>query len=184
MINKLANILSPSATPNGKVEPTMSVKQTPIPTEQLEDRRPAVVVRTVEAKQHRSAVAAEAAARWEALEAEREHLQHSLSVSEASNRVLERTNEALQVEVASLRFENERLLRENTAIHTRVNIAAETLLALRKPLPDKVESGVEQAITDALMTEDVEHNLGGSTTDRMTHTTPNFEEIERDADKS
>lgn len=106
----------------------------------------------------RSALAAEAAARWEALERESEELRQALNTAEASLAVLTQTSDALTREIASLRFENERLVRENTAIQERINIAAETLLALRtlQHRPEPVQRAAERAIEEALYDNRVE----------------------------
>jgi FtsZ-binding cell division protein ZapB len=128
MISQLKGILSPAPEPKSPDLPP------PAPAR--------------EQRVHRSAIAAEAAARWEALESEATQLQHSLSVAEARNAVLEQTNQALQNEIASLRYDNERLVRENTAIQERINIAAETLLAIRSG--PRTEHLAEQAISEAL----------------------------------
>lgn len=104
----------------------------------------------------RSALAAEAAARWEALERETEELRQSLNAAEASIAVLTQSSEALKTEIASLRFDNERLVRENTTIQTRVTIAAETLLAIRRPSPEVEEATV--SAVEAAMNESVSHS--------------------------
>jgi len=102
----------------------------------------------------RSAAAAQAAAQWEALEAAIAALQHDLHTANAANAVLSQTNTALQNEIASLRFDSERLIRENTAIQERINIAAETLLAIRSNLSHRTEHNVESAVAAALLVEE------------------------------
>lgn len=105
----------------------------------------------------RSALAAEAAARWEALEREAEELRQALHTAEASIAVLSQTSEALKTEIASLRFENERLNHENAAIQTRIDIAAETLLAIRsvvnRPQSGEAARAAERAVEHALSVE-------------------------------
>ena len=54
--------------------------------------------------------------------------------------VLEESIQIVQVERDNLVIANERLMRENSMIHTRVNVAAETLMALRRPVEEPQEA--------------------------------------------
>lgn len=96
------------------------------------------------------AAAAKAAQYVDDLEGETDQLKAEASTLRSHISVLEESNEILQEEINSLRRDNERLTRENTAVATRVEMAAEILLALRKPVvlpppPTEESSHVTQA---------------------------------------
>lgn len=78
----------------------------------------------------RSAAAAAAAQQWEELESEATQLKAQLNSAHSQLQVFEESNKILHEDLAQLKRENERLMRENISIHTRIQAAAELLCKL------------------------------------------------------
>lgn len=85
-------------------------------------------------RQRMSAAAASAAEYVNNLEEEVEQLRIEIGTQSASISVLTEANNLLHEDIDLLRRDNDRLLRENTTIAARIEMCAEVLLALRKPI--------------------------------------------------
>lgn len=103
--------------------------------------------------QHRSQRAAQAAQEMEELELELSHMRQQLQSAEAHIKVIEESSAAVIAENRSLRSYNEHLVRENTAIHTRISAAAELLISLKQPVAEAQKEGLE-AVAAALQSSD------------------------------
>lgn len=84
--------------------------------------------------------AAQAAQQMHELLTSVDRLHNDLGYAMADKRVLEQSLEIVQTERDDLVRENERLVRENTAIHTRIAIAAEVLMKLHQPIVPALDS--------------------------------------------
>lgn len=90
--------------------------------------------------------AAQAAQQMHELLTSVDRLHNDLSLAMADKRVLEQSLEIVQTERDDLVRENERLVRENTAIHTRIAIAAEVLMKLHRPIEPLTSEALSTAV--------------------------------------
>lgn len=104
----------------------------------------------------RSERAAEAAQHVVDLENSLASAQHEIEGLRARNSVIEEANKLLHEELDSLKRDNNRLLRENVEVHTRVTAAAEALMRIIKTSPhepqlvETPEHAIQQALQEPL----------------------------------
>jgi len=67
------------------------------------------------------------------MENETQVLRQEIAKANAEIAVLEESNKLLHRDMDGIKADNERLVRENTVIHTRLRAAADTLLGVMKP---------------------------------------------------
>lgn len=118
------------------VDKTIPVAIDPIPPHLRERPFPSVGGTSVDymPRRQRSAKYAEAMEEADKLEQDLQAERSASALLRSQLQVVEESNTILHEEIAGLKKDNERLVRENTTIHERLKIVAEILINLMKPV--------------------------------------------------